>query len=218
MIENKIIPTIFALDNSTFNKKLEALDFVSNIHLDFMDGKFTSRKTIPLSEMSLVLACPEIEFGLHLMAYDPIQYLSRIKWLGIKKVLIQYSVFDSDDDLISTIDKFKENNIEVYLVINPDIDAQKVLDFSDKIDGCMLMSVVPGAEGQAFIEGTYDKIKFLRENGFDKVIQIDGGINLDNCQRLKDLGANYLSVGSSISSSESPKDSYEKLLSLIKNQ
>jgi len=218
MIKNKLMPTIFALDISTFNKKLEDLDFVSDIHLDFMDGKFTSKKSIDISEMSSILACPQIKFEIHLMAHNPIQYLKQIKWVNLKKVLIQYEVFESVGSLKETIEEFKKNGIEIFLVINPDTQAEKVLEVKDSIAGVMFMSVVPGAEGQEFIESTYDKISFLRKECPEMPIQVDGGVNSSNAQKLKLLGVNYFSVGSSISSSESPKDSFERLNDLIKNQ
>jgi ribulose-phosphate 3-epimerase len=216
-MENKIIPTIFALDIDTFEKKLKIMEFVSEIHLDFMDGEFTSKSTVFFSAMKSILNYPNINFQVHLMAKNPIQYLKQISLLGIKTVLIQEEVFDTCDDLGNCIYQFKDLNIDVYVVLNPSTSFDRVKNFFDIIHGIMLMSVVPGAEGQAFIKSTYNKVSNLRnmvEENF--IIQIDGGISSLNAEKLIKCGGNNLCVGSYISSSETPFENYQKLVNLIK--
>jgi ribulose-phosphate 3-epimerase len=216
-MENKIIPTIFALDTDTFEKKLKSLEFVPDIHLDFMDGEFTSKSTVSFSSMKSISNYSEINFQVHLMAKNPIKYAKQISLLGIKTVLIQEEVFDTCDDLGNCIYQFKDLNIDVYIVLNPSTNFDRLKNFFNIIEGVMLMSVVPGAEGQPFIESTYDKVSNLR-NMIEKnfVIQIDGGISSLNAEKLIKCGANNLCVGSYISSSETPFENYQKLLNLIK--
>jgi ribulose-phosphate 3-epimerase len=216
-MENKIIPTIFALNIATFEKKLKILDFVPEIHLDFMDGEFTPKSTVSFSAMKSVLNYPNINFQVHLMAKNPIQYVNQISLLGIKTVLIHEEVFDTCDDLGNCIYQFKDLNIDVYIVLNPATSFDRVKNFFDIIEGIMLMSVLPGAEGQNFIESTYDKVSNLR-NMVDEsfIIQIDGGISSLNAEKLIKCGVNNLCVGSYISSSEIPFENYQKLAILIK--
>lgn len=216
-MDNKVIPTIFALDSETFEKKLKILEFAPEIHLDFMDGEFTSKSTVSFSEMNSILKYSDKVFQVHLMAKDPIKYVDSIKKLGIKTVLIQEEVFETADDLGKCIHQFKDLDIDVYIVLNPDTNFDRVKHFYEIIDGIMIMSVVPGAEGQAFIESTYDKIKQLleaEEGSFP--IQVDGGVTDLNSKKLVECGANNLCVGSYISSSDTPFENYQKLVNLIK--
>lgn len=213
---NKIIPTIFALDSETFEKKLKILEFCDEIHLDFMDGEFTDKSTVSFSEMSSILNYSNKTFQVHLMAKNPIQYLKSIKLLNIKSVLIQEEVFETSDDLGNCIHQFKDEGIDVYVVLNPNTGFNRVNKFFEIIDGIMVMSVVPGAEGQAFIENTYSKVSELSnmiEGSFP--IQIDGGVSDLNSEKLIQSGANNLCVGSYISSSETPFENYQKLVNLI---
>ncbi len=214
---NKIIPTIFALDTDTFEKKLKILEFCEEIHLDFMSGDFTSKSTVSFSDMKNVLKYPNTIFQVHLMAKNPIQYLKPIKLLNIKTVLIQEEVFDTTDDLSNCIHQFKDEGLDVFVVLNPATNFNRVKSLFELIDGIMLMSVVPGAEGQAFIENTYNKVKELKSMIVDSFpIQIDGGVTNLNSETLVNSGAQNLCVGSYISSSEDPISNYQKLVNLIK--
>jgi ribulose-phosphate 3-epimerase len=216
-MNNKIIPTIFALDSNTFEKKLNILEFAPVIHLDFMDGEFTSKSTVSFSEMSSILKYSDKKFQVHLMAKNPIKYINQIKLLGITTVLIQEEVFETCDDLGNCIHQFKDLGIDVYVVLNPSTEFDRVKKYFEIIDGIMIMSVVPGAEGQAFIESTYDKVKTLAEMIYGSFpIQIDGGVSDINVENLVKSGANNLCVGSYISSSDTPFENYQKLVNLIK--
>ena len=214
---NKIIPTVFALDTETFEKKLKILEFCENIHIDFMSGDFTPKATVNFSEMNSILKYPNKTFQVHLMAKNPIQYINSIKFLNTKTVLIQEEVFETKDDLSNCIHQFKDEGIDVFVVLNPDTSYDRVKNFFDIIDGIMLMSVFPGAEGQPFIENTYNKIEELKSMIGDSFpIQIDGGVSDLNSELLIKSGANNLCVGSFVSSSKDPFSNYQKLVNLIK--
>ena len=211
-----VVPTIFALDKETFERKLKNVSFSSRIHLDFMDGKFVEGVSIPLSQMSSIKNLNHY-FGLHLMAFEPHKYLKSILNLGIQKVLIHKKAYEKEEDLLKAKNKFKENNLEIFLVINPDVEIEEIVHLLNEFDGIMLMSVWPGKEGQEFIENTFNKIKEIRKIHPTIPIQVDGGINTSNIKELVDLEANILSVGSFISSADNPKENYKKLISIIKN-
>lgn len=211
----QIIPTDFALDKKTFENKLDQLSFSDKIHIDFMDGKFTNKKSISLGEMSKIKEMNNF-FEIHLMAYNPEKYLEKIKKLNIKKVLIQEEVFETLDDIKKTINIFKTDDLELFIVLNPETKFVRIKPILKLIDGIMLMSVNPGAEGQEFIENIFDKIKEIREFvGEEFIIQVDGGINDKNAKKIIETGANILSIGSYISSNKNSKEVYFKLLNSL---
>lgn len=215
-MRNEIIPTLFALDKKEFNRKLESLKFSKKIHIDFMDGRFTEKKSVSLDDMGKILEYYDTKFSIHLMAYEPLKYLKKIKELGIEKVLIQAEVYGKDE-LFDVVEEFKENDLKVFVVLNPKTDIDEIYDLIGDIDGVMIMSVWPGKEGQEFIQSSLDKITELRDLHFDFNIQVDGGVNDTNAKEIVNAGANILSIGSYISGSENPEENYKKLTSLIKN-
>lgn len=216
-MRKEIVPTLFSLDKETFNKKLKLLSFSKRIHLDFMDGKFTSDKSVSFEEMGGILEYFDTKFEVHLMAYEPASYIKRLVSLGIKKALIQVEFFHNPQNIIDTIEEFHDNDIQVFAVLNPDTSTDILSDIDGFIDGVMIMSVFPGKEGQEFIEETYDRIREIRESYPHLPIQVDGGIKDTNAKKLIECGANILSVGSYISGSDDPKGHYNRLTSLIKN-
>lgn len=211
---SEIIPSNFATDKATFEKKLNILSFSPKIHLDFMDGKFTQMRSIGFSEMGGVKGFDQ-EFAVHLMAFEPQKYIEEIKELGIRKAFIHYEAFGRETELVSAIRKFRAEGLEIGLVLNPRTSVEKVFPFLSETGSVLLMSVEPGKEGQSFIEATYEKIRVLRRRFPDILIQVDGGINEANAKKVKEVGADLLTVGSYISSSNSPKERFDRLSSLV---
>ena len=214
-MKHKIIPNIFALTKEEFAKKLELLRFSKEIHLDFMDGKFTKSPSLPINEMKEIKKYQEKKFNIHLMAYNPISYLPKIKKLPIEKVYMQFEVYSSDFKILYDIKILKENNIKSGLVLNPTTPPEAIKSFFDKIDSIMLMSVEPGEEGQQFIEEILPKIRRLRHLGFKGEIAIDGGIKADNAKKIIDHGADTLYIGSYISGNDKAKENYDLLCKII---
>ncbi len=218
MHKKEIIPTLFALERGIFKKKLDLIStFSKKIHIDFMDGKFTQNSSIVLNDMDDILNYKNIEFEIHLMAYEPEQYIGKIKKLGIKKVLIHFEVFETNTELTYSIESFREKGLEVFLVLNPSTDVEEAFPYIDEVNGIMLMSVWPGMQGQKFIENSYKKIEKLRENYPKVLIQLDGGISDINAKKLLQSRVNILSVGSYISSNINPENSFQLLNSIIKD-
>ncbi|MFW6273147.1 MAG: ribulose-phosphate 3-epimerase [bacterium] len=208
----EIVPTIFATDIETFEKKLKLLSKITNkIHLDFMDGKFTKNKSISFSEMKNIQNYKNIFFETHLMAFDPIKYIPQIKELGIKKAYIQMEAFENDTQIKSSIETFKKENIEIALVINPTTPIEVTYPFVEQIDSLLIMSVIPGKEGQKFLKSVLFKIEEIKEKYPNLTIEVDGGVNDDNAKEIFKVGTNILNVGSFISSNKDPKQAYEKL-------
>jgi len=211
----EIIPTNFALDKKTFEEKLEKLKFAKTIHIDFMDRTFTPKKSIPINQMNKINQMNNT-FEIHLMTKTPEKYLEEITKTNITKVLIHIENYINNiEKLKKTINEFKKNNLKIFIVFNPETNINIIKKIPEEIDGVMLMSVIPGAEGQKFIEKTYNRIKKIKEINKNIPIQIDGGINDKNIKKIIESGANILSIGSFISSSKNSELIYENILKKI---
>ncbi|MDA3855489.1 MAG: ribulose-phosphate 3-epimerase [Candidatus Woesearchaeota archaeon] len=215
MTKIRILPTLFALNKEEFSNKLEKVSFSKKIHIDFMDGKFTDKKSVGFSEMDEILNTKDKVFFAHLMAYEPEEYASKIKKLNISRVYLHYEVFETDSDFQYAIEEFKSRNIEVGLAVNPGTDIEEISSYVEEIDSVLIMSVWPGKEGQTFISNTYSRTKELRGN-FPKIeICVDGGINSENIKKASDSGIDVFCVGSYVSSDSHPKEHYQELEKLL---
>ena len=109
---------------------------------------------------------------------------------------------EATDDLNSSIEKIKKFGKKVGVSLNPETEIQVILNYLDKIDLVLIMSVNPGFGGQKFMPEVLNKIKDLKEiqknKGLDFDIEIDGGINFDNCKSAIDAGANILVSGTTV--------------------
>lgn len=204
----EIIPTLFALDNSSFNKKIEKLKFSKSIHFDFMDKSMTKQESIPLEYLNKIPK--NIKKEVHLMTLNPEKYTEIINKINPSKILIHYEC----ENLNQIIQKFTNSKIKIFIVLNP--KTKLIGKLPDNINGIMCMTVDPGKEGQEIIEETLEKTKKLRKKYPTLPIQIDGGINENTIGKIKNYPIDILSIGSAISNSENPKESKKKLEKLLK--
>ena len=214
---NQIIPTIFAKDKKTFLDKLNILSkFSKCLHLDICDGKFVKTKTLNLDQMGEVLNFKKINFQVHLMVEEPLNYLDYLIKLNVFEIFVHYEIFNSFEEFEILKRKFNQRNIQVNLVVNPLTDIGEIISYLSQVNTVMLMSVEPGAEGQKFIEKTFERIRQLKLLNSSLIIQVDGGVDEGVSRELFSFGANNLCVGSYISSSKTPRANFSKLQTLAK--
>ncbi|MBT3407483.1 hypothetical protein HN415_02250, partial [Candidatus Woesearchaeota archaeon] len=201
-----------------FDTKFKKLyNITKELQIDFMDGKFVKNKSVDIKYVPNLKSYNK-KYGLkceaHLMIKNPIKLISKLNQIGFKKILIHFSAFKTEVELINCLNEIKKYKMIPALVINPNIKLNLIEKLIPKFKTIMLMGVYPGAEGQSFVSTNYLKIKKLRQK-FPKLnIQIDGGVNLKTIKKIVDSGANILNSGSFISSSDNPKNSLNILKKL----
>ena len=143
-------------------------------------------------------------------------YIEKFASLGANTITVHY---EACDNLKGTIKQIKKLNVKAGVAINPDTDVSLLKEYIDQIDLVCLMSVFPGFSGQKFINETYERLKSLKtiisNSNANTIIQIDGGVSLDNAKKLVSIGADILVAGSFVFKSESPKKTIEKLYTAI---
>ncbi|MBI2448452.1 hypothetical protein HYV44_02755 [Candidatus Microgenomates bacterium] len=210
----QIIAAILAKDIQEFEDKLAILSvFADNIQLDIADGDFVDNKTVELASIKNLPQGKKYEA--HLMTTDPLDYLVHCKRLGIEKVIIHDEI---EKDTGQVLDKIKESGLKVFLGLNQETAIGKIAPHVDRIDGVLLMAVPTGFDGQEFAPQTIEKIKALRELYPDLIIEIDGGVNLNNIEGIFSAGTNIVAVGSGILKAENPKEIWEKLQFLTQDK
>ena len=197
----KISPSILSADFCQLGEEIKRLEEggADMIHVDVMDGHFVPNLTIGPPVIKALKKKCSIKFDVHLMISPVHKYIESYADAGADIITIHP---EATDNLEASILKIKELNKKVGVSLNPESKIDLILNFLDKIDLVLIMSVNPGFGGQKFMPEVLEKIKDLKkiqnEKKLDFDIEIDGGINFDNCKEAIDAGANILVSGTTV--------------------
>ncbi|MCI8347238.1 MAG: ribulose-phosphate 3-epimerase [Bacilli bacterium] len=157
-------------------KKLDQTD-TDFIHMDIMDGKFVRNKTMPFKEMRNIYKYTSKRLDVHLMVQNPERYILDYASLNTEYIVIHLEL---DIDIEKSLKLIKRCGIQCGLAVRPDTEIKELLPYLPLLDIILVMSVEPGAGGQAFLRETENKIKelkvLLREYHSHAKISVDGGI------------------------------------------
>jgi ribulose-phosphate 3-epimerase len=197
----KISPSILSADFSQLGNEIKRLEEggADMIHVDVMDGHFVPNLTIGPPVIKALRKQCSIKFDVHLMISPVHKFIKAYADAGADIITIHPEATKNLDESIS---KIKSLNKKVGVSLNPESKLDLITNYLEKIDLVLIMSVNPGFGGQKFMPEVLDKVKQLKEikskknMNFD--IEIDGGINFDNCQSAIDAGANILVSGTTV--------------------
>ena len=197
----KIVPTL---------KKLNLTD-VDYIHVDFIDGKFVVGKKIPFHKLRKISKISSKRLDVHLMTNKLRKYIKKFAMLNCEYITFHIEVGKNIEKYISMIHSY---GIKCGLAINPDTSIEELKPYLSMVDMVLVMSVVPGYGGQAFIPETVDKVRelknYLEEKELEVIVNIDGGINKETVKPIKPF-VDMVVSGSYITNSD---DYQEKINSL----
>ena len=206
----KIAPSILAanfekLEEEIKNVELSGADY---IHIDVMDGKFVSNKTPGLEMLKRSNGVTNLTLDTHLMVENPEDWIEDF----LESDIITFHIEAVNEDTASQIiELLHEKEIKVGISIKPDTDIEEILPYIDKIDMILVMLVEPGMGGQKMIKECLEKVKKLRELAPELDIEVDGGINLENIEEVKNAGANIIVAGTAIFGASDRKYVIDKL-------
>jgi ribulose-phosphate 3-epimerase len=213
----QISPSILSADFSQLGKEIKRLEEggADMIHVDVMDGHFVPNLTIGPPVIKALRKNCSLKFDVHLMISPVHKYIESYADAGADIITIHP---EATDDLKESILKIKNLNKKVGVSLNPESKIDLIQGLLDEIDLVLIMSVNPGFGGQKFMPEVLEKIKQLKkiqnEKNIDFDIEIDGGINFDNCQLAIDAGANILVSGTTVFKSNN--GDIEKNINLLK--
>src|SRR6056297_190663 len=205
---NKIIPAILTNDPNKLQQKFQQIKNITNlVQIDLMDGHFVDNKSIELNTLKLY---KDFEFELHLMVKDPQDYLKKMSGLKVKSFAFHIETQINHKDLIS---KLREKNINVGIAINPETSVKTLDPFLGLIDFVLVLGVNPGFSGNKFQDKVLEKISYLKQKNMK--VEVDGGVNLENIEKIKKAGADRFAIGSGLFGAEDINSCFKKLNSKI---
>jgi len=174
-------------------------------HLDVMDGVFVPNISFGMPIIKAVKKLASKPLDVHLMIVQPERYIQQFKEAGADILTLHY---EASIHLHRSIQAMKNEGLKAGVVLNPHTPVAVLEEIITDLDVVLLMSVNPGFGGQKFIEQTYGKIRRLKElittSGSQALIEVDGGVTLENHHLLVEAGADVLVAGNTVFSSDNP--------------
>lgn len=176
------------------------------LHVDVMDGVFVPNISFGFPLMKPMQQYSTKPLDVHLMIVHPERYVERFCDAGAWSVGFH---LEAVDDPRPALDLIRKRGVRTCLTINPDIDVHRLDPYLSEVDMVLLMSVFAGFGGQKFIPETMDKLRYVRQQidsrGLSTLIEIDGGVTVDNAPSLFAAGADVLVAGSAVFGAANPE-------------
>lgn len=216
-MNHKIAPSILSADFLNLGKDIEMINNSEAdwIHCDVMDGSFVPNISFGFPIIKQVSKIAKKPLDVHLMIVHPENYIQEVKDAGAYMMTVHY---EASPHLHRTVGAIKEAGMKAGVTLNPHTPICLLEDILQDIDMVLLMSVNPGFGGQKFIHNSLKKISELKEmilrKNLSTLIEVDGGVNIDNIRTLVDAGADVLVAGSAVFGADNPVDMIRRMKNL----
>jgi ribulose-phosphate 3-epimerase len=209
-----VSPSLLSCDFANIQRDVEMLNSSKAewIHIDVMDGVFVPNISFGFPVLSAVRKHTTKVLDVHLMIENADPYLHEFKKAGADILTVHY---EACTHLHRTIQAIKELGMKAGIAINPHTPVSALKHMFSSVDLVLIMSVNPGFGGQKFIPETLEKVAELnsikQHLGLDFIIEVDGGVNIENAPLLQQAGANALVAGSFVFNSANPMETIKQL-------
>jgi len=212
-----IAPSVLSADFLHLSRDIAMINdsMADWFHLDVMDGRFVPNISYGLPVIAAIKKEAKKVMDVHLMIEDPGNYAEAFKNAGADVLSVH---IEACPHLHRNLQQIKSLGMKTGVAMNPHTPVQSIFDILHDTDVVNLMSVNPGFGGQKFITYTIEKIKTLKaeitRRGLSTLIEIDGGVTLENAKEITDAGADVLVAGNTVFSTPDPAATIAMLKSL----
>ena len=204
----KIAPSILAADFLNLGKDVEFVNENADIfHLDVMDGTFVPNLSFGFPVIEAIASKATKPLDVHLMIVHPEKYIDRFAKVGASMISFHLEAAMRDgSNPNKIIDQIHSHGVKAGLAINPDVPVEELFQYLDDVDFVLLMSRFAGFGGQKFIPDTLERVKTVKEEitrlGLPTLIEVDGGVDCENCDALAEAGVDLFVAGSTVFKAE----------------
>ncbi|MFF5383937.1 ribulose-phosphate 3-epimerase [Pedobacter suwonensis] len=209
-----IAPSILSADFGNLQRDIEMINQSDAdwFHVDVMDGVFVPNISFGFPVMAAVKKHAIKPLDVHLMIIEPDKYIEEFAKAGADRITVHY---EACTHLHRTIQLIRSSGCKAGVALNPHTPVTLLQDVIGDLDLVLIMSVNPGFGGQAFIHNTYKKIKDLKTliQGVNEnlIIEVDGGVGLQNIATLVSAGANAFVAGNAIFATDDPTETIAEM-------
>jgi ribulose-phosphate 3-epimerase len=209
-----IAPSILSADFLNLGRDIEMVNNSEAdwFHLDIMDGRFVPNISYGMSIIAQMKKAAKKTFDVHLMIVEPEKYFEEFKKAGADILTVHY---EASTHLHRSLQAIKALGMKAGVSLNPHTPVSLLENIITEIDLVLIMSVNPGFGGQKFIPQALDKIRSLKKMiqaaGCNTLIEIDGGVTMENAADIVNAGADVLVAGNTVFSSADPADTIKRL-------
>jgi ribulose-phosphate 3-epimerase len=202
-----IAPSMLSADFGRLDQEIEMVNNSAAdwIHLDIMDGVFVPNISYGFPVISAMAKRAKKPLDAHLMIVDPDRYTTRFRDIGVEYLSVHY---EACTHLHRSVQLIKSTGMKAGVAINPHTPVHNLYEILPEVDFVLVMSVNPGFGGQSFIENSLKKIaklkKIIADLGLSTLIQVDGGVSIENAPSLIKNGADILVAGNSVFGAKDP--------------
>ena len=213
-MEKMIAPSLLSADFLNLGRDIEMVNRSEAdwFHCDIMDGRFVPNISFGIPVVQAISRMAEKPLDVHLMIVEPEKYFEAFAKAGADILTFHY---EACNHIHRAVQQIKALGMKAGVVLNPHTPVNVLADILGDLDLVLLMSVNPGFGGQQFIERTFGKIRRLKamieDQGLDTLIEVDGGVNLQNAAALYEAGADILVAGNAVFKSENPLETIASL-------